>query len=108
MIYLKKNLVRLCRQFVFEPNDEVLWAQVTDTINPFLGDVQARRGLTGFRVVCDETNNTPERIDRNELWISVFIKPTRTAEFIVLNLVVLRTDASFTASEILVAGGVVG
>jgi hypothetical protein len=107
LIHLKKNLVRSLRNFVFEPNDSALWAQVRSTVNPFLADVQARRGLQAFKVVCDETNNTPERIDRNELWVSVFLKPTRAVEFIVLNLVVLRTGASFSAEEVLAAGGVV-
>lgn len=107
LIYIKKNLVRTLRNFIFEPNDKVLWKQVVATIEPFLADIQARRGLTAFRVIVDETNNTPERIDRNELWVSVFLKPTRAVEFIVLNLVVLRTGASFSAEEVLAAGGIV-
>ncbi len=107
MIFLKKNLSRTLRSFVFEQNDAVTRAQVTSTIRPFLGDIAARRGLEAYNVVCDETNNTPERIDRNELWVSVFLKPTRVAEFIVLNLVVLRTGANFGAQEVLAAGGVV-
>jgi hypothetical protein len=107
LIFLKKILVRTLRFFLFEPNDRFLRSQVVNTINPFLSDVMARRGLTGYKVVCDETNNTPERIDRNELWVSVFLKPTRAAEFIVLNLVILRTEQSFTADEVLAAGGVV-
>jgi hypothetical protein len=107
LIYIKKNLSRALRQFIFEPNDRILWAQVRSVVNPFLADIQARRGLQAFKVVCDETNNTPERIDRNELWISVFLKPTRAVEFIVLNLVILRTEASFSSEEVLQAGGVV-
>ena len=107
MIFLKKNLTRTLRSFVFEQNDSVTRSQVTNTIRPFLGDIAARRGLEAYNVVCDETNNTPERIDRNELWVSVFLKPTRVAEFIVLNLVVLRTGANFGAQEVLAAGGVV-
>jgi len=107
LIYLKKVLVRTLRNFVFEPNDRFTRAQVVDVSQPLLADVQARRGLYGFKVVCDDTNNTPERIDRNELWVSIFIKPTRAAEFVVLNLVVMRTDQSFTAQEVLIAGGVV-
>ena len=107
LIFIKKNLTRLLRNFIFEPNDKVLWRQVTATIDPFLGDIQSRRGLTAYNVVCDESNNTPERIDRNELWVSVFLKPTRTVEFVVLNLVVLRTGASFSAEEVLAAGGIV-
>lgn len=107
MIYLKKVLVRTLRFFLFEPNDRFLRRSVVNTIEPFMSDVMARRGLTGYKVVCDETNNTPERIDRNELWVSIWLKPTRAAEFCVLNLVVLRTEQSFTAEEVLAAGGVV-
>jgi hypothetical protein len=107
LIYLKKILVQTLRFFLFEPNDRFLRRQVVNAINPFLSDVMARRGLTRFKVVCDETNNTPIRIDRNELWVSVFLKPTRAAEFIVLNLVILRTEQSFSAEEVLQAGGVV-
>lgn len=107
LIFVKKNLIQLLRNFIFEPNDRILWRQVSATIEPFLADIQSRRGLTAFRVIIDETNNTPERIDRNELWVSVFLKPTRTVEFIVLNLVVLRTGASFSAEEVLAAGGIV-
>lgn len=106
LIFIKKNATRLLRAFLFEPNDAVLRAQVVSASNPFLADIQARRGLTGFSVVCDERNNTPESIDRNELHVAYFLKPTRAAEFIQLNLVILRTDASFTADEVLLAGGV--
>jgi hypothetical protein len=107
LIFIKKNLAVTLRNFVFEQNDRITRAQVLGVIRPFLGDIAARRGLTAFNVVCDETNNTPERIDRNELWISVFLQPTRAIEFIALNLVTLRTGASFSAQEVLAAGGVV-
>ena len=92
---------------MFDQNDAATRNQVKAFIIPFLGDIAARRGLTAFNVVCDETNNTPERIDRNELWISVFLQPTRAVEFIALNLVTMRTGASFSAQEVLAAGGVV-
>lgn len=107
MTYVKKNLTTLLRNYVYEPNDSVLWKQVESTVSPFLADVAARRGLTAYKVVVDASNNTPERIDRNELWVSVFLKPTTAVEFIVLNLVVLRTGASFSAEEVLAAGGIV-
>jgi hypothetical protein len=107
LIFIKKNAVNFLRQFVFEPNDRTTRARVVNVSNSFLADIQARRGLTGFAVVCDEKNNTPERIDRNELHVAYFLKPTRAAEFIQLNLVILRTDASFTSDEVLQAGGVV-
>tara|TARA_R100001244_G_scaffold25113_3_gene25503 strand:+ start:9608 stop:12469 length:2862 start_codon:yes stop_codon:yes gene_type:complete len=106
LIFLKKGLIPLLRNFLFEPNDSILWGQVSATITPFLNDVKARRGLTAFRVTVDETNNTPIRRDRNELWVSVLIKPTRTVEFVVLNLAVLRTDQSFSADEVLAAAGI--
>jgi hypothetical protein len=108
LIFLKKNLVRLLRFFLFEPIDRLLFAEVRASITPFLQDVMARRGVTAFKVICDDTNNTPETIDRNELHVSVLLKPTKAAEFIVLNLVILRSDASFSAEEVLAAAGVVG
>jgi hypothetical protein len=107
LIFLKKNLTRLLRFFLFEPIDRLLFAEVRAAITPFLEDVMARRGLQAFKVICDETNNTPERIDRNELHVSILLKPTRAAEFIILNLVILRTDQSFAAEEVLAAAGVV-
>jgi hypothetical protein len=106
LIYIKKNLIVLLRNYIFEPNDQVLWAQVTNTVNPFLANIAARRGLTAFKVVCDATNNTPERVDSNELWVSVFLQPTRTVEFIVLNLIIMQTGASFNDESVLAAGGI--
>lgn len=107
MTEIKKNVVRTLRSFVFEINDQFLRRQVLNTLNPYLADIAARRGLTAFKVVCDESNNTSERIDRNELWVSIWLKPARAAEFIVLNMTILKTGASFTAQEVLAAGGVV-
>jgi hypothetical protein len=107
LIYLKKNLVQILRAFVFEPNDSQTWAQVRTLIEPFMSDIQARRGIDAFRVICDESNNTPQRRDLNQLWVSVFLKPTRAIEFIVLNLVVMQSSASFSSEEVLAAGGVV-
>ena len=106
LIALKKGLIPLLRNFLFEPNDLVLWRQVRNSIRPFLEDIKARRGITAFDVIVDERNNTPIRRDRNELWVSVLIKPTRAVEFIVLNLVILRTDQSFAAEEVLAAAGI--
>jgi hypothetical protein len=55
-------------------------------LNPFFSDIKARRGITEFRVICDSTTNTPIRIDRNEMWCKVLIKPTKTAEIVVFEL----------------------
>lgn len=106
LIALKKELIPLYRTFIFEPNDPILWGQVVNATNPVLADIAARRGITAYTVICNASNNTPIRRDRNELWVSILIKPTRAVEFVVLNLVVLRTDASFAADEVLQAAGV--
>ena len=107
LIYIKKSAINFLRQYIFEPNDEITRLLVTNISNSFLSEIMGRRGLTGYNVVCDSRNNTPERIDRNELHVAYFLKPTRTAEFIQLNLVILRTEAGFSAEQILQAGGVV-
>jgi hypothetical protein len=92
---LEKAISTAAKYFLFEPNDTATRVLLVAMIEPFLRDVQSRRGIFDFKVVCDESNNTPERIDRNELWCDIFIKPTRTAEFIVLNFVATKTGASF-------------
>jgi phage tail sheath protein FI len=86
MIYIRKIILLATQRFVFEPNDEFTWAQIEGVLNPFLDDIRRRRGITEFRVVCDETVNTPLRIDRNELWTKVLIKPTKTAEILIFEI----------------------
>ena len=71
---------------MFEANDEFTWAQIEGVLNPFLDNIRRRRGITEFRVVCDETTNTPVRVDRNELWTKVLIKPTKTAEMLIFEV----------------------
>ena len=86
MIYIRKVIIGATQRFVFEPNDIFTWAQIEGVLNPFLDDIRRRRGITEFRVVCDETTNTPLRVDRNELWTKVLIKPTKTAEILVFEI----------------------
>lgn len=93
---LEKAISTAAVYFLFEPNDTFTRLQLINLIEPFLRDVQSRRGIYDFLVVCDSTNNTPERIDRNELWCDIYIKPTRAAEFIVLNFIATKTGANFT------------
>ena len=107
MIYIKKALTSTLRNYIFEPNDKTLWAQIKNVVEPFLADIAARRGLSGWKVIVDASNNTSERIDRNELWVTVFLQPTKTVEFVALNLAVLKTGASFAAEESLAAAGLV-
>lgn len=95
-IIIGKAISTALKYFLFEPNDTFTRLAIINMIDPFLRDVVARRGIFDYMIVCDERNNTPERIDRNELWCDIYIKPTRTAEFIVLNLIATKTGASFT------------
>lgn len=103
-IILEKAISTAVVNFLFEPNDDLSRLLLVNMIDPFLRDVRARRGIFDFLVVCDETNNTPERIDRNELWCDIYVKPTRAAEFIVLNFIATKTGASFTEIAALRAG----
>ena len=80
---------------MFEFNDEFTRAQFRNIVEPFLRDVQGRRGITDFLVVCDETNNTGDVIDRNEFRADIFVKPARSINFITLTFVATRTGVSF-------------
>jgi phage tail sheath protein FI len=95
-IIVGKAVSTALKYFLFEPNDTFTRLAIINMIDPFLRDIVARRGIFDYLIVCDERNNSAERIDRNELWCDIYIKPTRTAEFIVLNLIATKTGASFT------------
>mgnify|MGYP001577427267 CR=1 FL=1 len=95
LINLKKYIASTSRFLVFEQNTTQTRNRFLNTVNPYLESVQANSGLNAFRVVMDDTNNTPDVVDRNRLVGQIFIQPTRTAEFIVLDFVVLPTGAAF-------------
>jgi phage tail sheath protein FI len=82
---------------VFEPNDAFTWEAIRDTLNPLLEDIRSRRGIINYSVVCDETTNTPVRVDRNELWCKVIIQPTKAAEVVVFELNVTNQSAKIGA-----------
>lgn len=94
-IVLEKAIARAAQYSLFEFNDAFTRAQFVALIDPYLRDVQGRRGIYDYRVVCDETNNTPEVIDRNEFIGDIYIKPARSINFIQLNFVAVRTGVSF-------------
>jgi hypothetical protein len=94
-IVLEKAISRAAKFSLFEFNDAFTRAQFVALVEPFLRDVQGRRGIFDFRVVCDETNNTPEVIDRNEFVGDIYIKPARSINFIQLNFVAVRTGVAF-------------
>ena len=95
LINLKKFVANSSRGLVFEQNTTDLRNQFLNTVQPYMEQVQANQGLNAFRVVMDDSNNTAETIDRNQLVGQIFIQPTRTAEFIVLDFVVQPTGAAF-------------
>jgi len=95
-IVLEKAISIAAKAQLFEFNDSFTRAQFKNQIEPFLRDVQGRRGITDFRVVCDETNNTGEVIDRNEFVASIFIKPNRSINFINLTFVAARSSVNFS------------
>ena len=94
-IYLEDAISAAARDQLFEFNDEITRTNFVNIVEPFLRDVQAKRGITDFRVVCDETNNTAAVIDNNEFIADVFIKPNRSINFIGLTFVATRTGVSF-------------
>jgi hypothetical protein len=94
-IVLEKAIAAAAKSQLFEFNDEFTRAQFRNLVEPFLRDVQGRRGITDFKVVCDTTNNTPEVIDRNEFVADIYVKPARSINFITLNFIATRTGISF-------------
>jgi phage tail sheath protein FI len=94
-IVLEKAISTASKFQLFEFNDEFTRAQFRNLVEPFLRDVQGRRGITDFAVVCDETNNTGDVIDRNEFKADIFVKPNRSINFINLQFVATRTGVSF-------------
>ena len=97
MIKVKKYIASTSRYLVFEQNTSQTRSRFLNTVNPYLEGTQQRQGLYAFRVVMDESNNTPDVIDRNILAGQIFLQPTKTAEFIVLDFNILPTGASFSA-----------
>ena len=95
-IVLEKAISTAAKFTLFEFNDSFTRSQFVNLVDPFLRDVQSRRGIQDFRVVCDETNNTPEIIDRNEFVGDIFIKPNRSINFIQLNFVAVRSGVEFS------------
>jgi hypothetical protein len=94
-IVIEKAIATASKFSLFEQNDAFTRASFRQLIEPFLRDVQSRRGIQDFKVVCDESNNTGEVIDRNEFVADIFIKPTRSINYITLNFIATRTDVSF-------------
>ena len=95
-IVLEKSIATAAKYQLFEFNDAFTRGQFKNLIEPFLRDVQGRRGITDFLVKCDESNNTGEVIDRNEFVADIFVKPTRSINYITLNFVAARSSIAFS------------
>jgi hypothetical protein len=94
--FLRKQFDDMAQPFLFEPNDTYTRDQVLEVFNGFMGDLITKRAVYDFLVVCDDSNNTPTRIDRNELWIDVAIQPVKAIEFIYIPVRIKNTGESLT------------
>jgi len=94
--YMRYNLDLLSRGFLFEQNDRITRDNIRDAVERFCGNLVSQRALYDFLVVCDETNNTPARVDRNELWVDVAIQPVKSVEFIYIPLRIRNTGESLS------------
>jgi phage tail sheath protein FI len=97
LIELKSYISQVADTFVFEQNNTVTRNNFLAIINPYLASVQQQQGLTAFKVVMDESNNPPSVVDNNQLVGQIYLQPTRTAEFILLDFNILPTGATFPA-----------
>lgn len=96
VVYLRLVLDKVARPFIFEPNDTITRNQVKSAFESVLNDLVAKRGLYDYLVVCDTSNNTPDRIDRNELYVDIAIKPVKAIEFVYIPVRIVNTGASLT------------
>jgi hypothetical protein len=92
---LRKAIARAAKYILFEFNDEVTRSQFRALVDPFLRDIQGRRGIYAYKVVCDASNNTPQTIDTNGFNGDIYVQPARSINFIRLNFIATRTGVSF-------------
>lgn len=98
LIKIEKTIASVARYFVFEQSNESTWTRFKQRIQPILNNVLANNGLQSFRVICDSTNNTPDKIDNNIMVVDIYVQPTRAAEFIQLNFNIERTGVTTVTS----------
>ena len=90
-VFLRSQLDAIAKPFIFEPNDELTRNEIKQAVESFLLELVGQRALFDFLVVCDDTNNTPTRIDRNELYVDIAIEPVKSVEFIFIPLRIKNT-----------------
>jgi phage tail sheath protein FI len=96
MLRLERAVYKVLRYVVYEGNTAYMRQRVVDLIKPYFEEAKVGGGLYDYKIVCDDTNNTPTTIDRNELHIAIGIKPTKTIEFIMVDFVLLSTGADWS------------
>jgi hypothetical protein len=95
LIYIKKQVSRIASGILFDQNVQVTWNRFLGEVQPFLASIQARLGLSEWKVILDDTTTTPDLIDQNIMYAKIFLKPARAIEFIAVDFVITRTGASF-------------
>ena len=103
-LVVEREVAEISRQNLFEFNDEVTRTLFKNNVNPYLRDIQSKRGMDDFLVVCDETNNPPGIVDRNEFVADVYIKPARSINFVTLNFVATKSGVAFDEAVALFRG----
>ena len=103
-LILEREITKISRNVLFEFNDPVTRSMFKNNVAPFLRDVQSRRGLIDFLVVCDQSNNTPEVVDRNEFVADIYIKPNKSINFVTLNFIATKTGVTFAESVAMFRG----
>jgi uncharacterized protein len=96
VLYAEKVISTSIKFLVFEPNDEITWKRFIDLVDPTMEFIRATRGLYDFRVICDESTNPPSQIDQNTMLGKVLVKPTKSAEVIIVDFTLLSTGAEFS------------
>jgi phage tail sheath protein FI len=96
--FIRGRLETIGKQYLFEPNDQITRQQITNAITSLMIDLVAKRGLYDYLVVCDGTNNTPSRIDQNQLWVDIAIEPVKAVEFIYIPMRIQNTGSIASAA----------
>lgn len=105
VVFIRNRLESIGKQFLFEPNDQITRDEIKNAVNSLMIDLVAKRGIYDYLVVCDDTNNTPARIDANELWVDIAIEPTKAVEFIYIPIR-LKNTGEIAAGSVAVAQAV--
>ena len=93
VVYIRERLQQIVKPFLFEPNDKITRDEAKQVVESLMNDLVAKRGLYDYVVICDTSNNTPDRIDRNELYIDVAIEPVKAVEFIYIPVRIKNTGS---------------